>query len=119
MTKKLNLKSANVKVVPLKTRSGNATPNQFSIETNNGNVFQSYDKRIAFIDNFDELYLDEQYWDFSRTTSKYLTQFLNEYPWVRRRLNEELGNEVTHQNIGVTQLRKLIDMKSVHLVNMN
>ena len=40
-------------------------------------VFQSYDKVIAVkVDG--AFYLDENYWDYSKTTGKYRNQFLGE-----------------------------------------
>lgn len=72
-------------------RSGRPVPNQFVIvekgEGWNGNfgkkeVFQSYDSvivRRTWWDNGDiKTELDEQYWDYSKTTSKYRSQFLGE-----------------------------------------
>lgn len=58
-------------------RSGNAVANQFRIRTPKGVYFQSYDSIIALIDNKGKIILDEYYHDYSRTTSKYLSQFLN------------------------------------------
>jgi hypothetical protein len=39
--------------------------------------FQSYDSIIAKVNKRDEIILDEKYWDYSRTTSKYRNDFLN------------------------------------------
>ena len=57
---------------------GNLVPNQFVIYANNGKYFQSYNSIIAFIDNKNQVFLDEYYWDYSRTTSKYRNIFLKE-----------------------------------------
>lgn len=61
------------------------TNNQFIIESNKlGNGFkdkwfQSYDSIIVYIDNYlGRTYLDQKYWNYSRTTSKYRNQFLGE-----------------------------------------
>ena len=55
-------------------------PNQFVILTEEGRYFQSYDSVIVFIDKkTKQVYLDERYWNYGRTTSKYRSQFLNEY----------------------------------------
>lgn len=79
--KKLNyLKSFNV--TNMKSSRGNEVPNQFIITTNKGYLFQSYKANIAFIDTDNNLYLDEYYWDYSRTTSKYLYQFIKEFKGV-------------------------------------
>ena len=58
--------------------SGRPVANQFVIYTSEGTFFQSYDSVIAFRDNFNRIKLDEYYWEYSRTTSKYRNQFLGE-----------------------------------------
>ncbi len=57
---------------------GNSIPNQFEIRTNKGVYFQSYDSIIAFWDNKGQIFLDSNYWDYSRTTGRYRNQFLGE-----------------------------------------
>tara|TARA_R100001143_G_C3347489_1_gene127634 strand:+ start:280 stop:531 length:252 start_codon:yes stop_codon:yes gene_type:complete len=57
---------------------GNLVPNQFVIRTSNARIFQSYSSTIAKILNSGKVFLDEYYWDYSRTTGKYRNQFLNE-----------------------------------------
>ena len=56
--------------------SGNPIANQFEIWTNKGKYFQSYNSTIVFIDKKGKVFLDEYYWDYSRTTGKYRNQFL-------------------------------------------
>ena len=58
-------------------RSGGPVANQFIIYTIEGEYFQSYDSIIAFNNN-GKITLDDYYWDYSRTTSKYRNEFLNE-----------------------------------------
>ena len=58
--------------------SGRPVANQFIIYTDKGNYFQSYDSVIAFRGDDNKITLDEYYWDYSRTTSKYRNQFLGE-----------------------------------------
>jgi len=58
-------------------RTGNPVANQFEIYTPEGKYFQSYRSIIAFVDKFGQIMLDEYYYNYSRTTSKYLTQFLD------------------------------------------
>lgn len=58
-------------------RTGNPVANQFEIYTPEGKYFQSYTSVIAFVDKFGQIMLDEYYHNYSRTTSKYLTQFLD------------------------------------------
>ena len=60
------------------SRSGNPVANQFTIITNDGEYFQSYNSVIAFKDNEGNVTLDDYTWDYSRTTSKYRRQFLGE-----------------------------------------
>ena len=57
---------------------GNQVPNQFIIWANEGKYFQSYRTTIAFIDNNGNVFLDKDYWDYSRTTGKYRNIFLGE-----------------------------------------
>lgn len=65
----------NLKVRNMYSSKGNLVPNQFLIEANGGLYFQSYDSVIAFRQGH-EVMLDEKYWDYSRTTGKYLSHFL-------------------------------------------
>ena len=61
-------------------RTGGTVTNQFIIITPKGTYFQSYNSIIAFKPNDKRrIQLDAYYWDYSRTTSKYRNQFLNEY----------------------------------------
>ena len=59
------------------SRSGSPVANQFIIYTIEGEYFQSYDSIIAFNNN-GKITLDNNTWDYSRTTSKYRNQFLGE-----------------------------------------
>ena len=68
-----------MKVENMLSDRGNKIANQFIIEDNNGNDwFQSYKSIIVLINSEGQVYLDEYYWDYSRTTSKYRNIFLNE-----------------------------------------
>lgn len=58
-------------------RTGRTVANQFIITTGNVSYFQSYNTIIAKIEN-GKTYLDEQYWNYSKTTSKYRNKFLGE-----------------------------------------
>jgi len=59
-------------------RSGLPISNQFRITLQNGiEVFQSYNSIICVKAN-GETYLDENRWNYSRTTSRYRNIFLNE-----------------------------------------
>lgn len=65
-----------MKVTNLRSSQGNKVPNQYSIETGNSIIFQSYDSIIAEVSR-GVIYLDPVYYNYSKTTSKYLYMFLN------------------------------------------
>lgn len=73
-----------VKVKNMQSKNGNDVPNQFIIETEQGVYFQSYNSIIA-LNTGNVVYLDKNYWDYSRTTSKYRSLFLNETTQETRR----------------------------------
>ena len=56
-------------------RSGSPVANQYVIEDKGTRTFQSYDSTIATV-NEHGVKLNKEYWDYSRTTLKYLAQFL-------------------------------------------
>jgi len=65
-----------MKVENMVGSNGNKVPNQFIIEDDEGRVFfQSYDSIIVKVE-FNKIELDEKYWDYSATTSKYRNKFL-------------------------------------------
>lgn len=67
-----------MKVSNMKSSSGNKVANQFYLTDNDGNdYFQSYNSVIAKRSR-GQIYLDEYYWNYSKTTAKYRNQFLNE-----------------------------------------
>lgn len=73
-------------------RSGKAVANQFIVRTENGTFFQSYRSIVAKVDNLGNVTLGRD-WDYSRTTLKYLMQFLRVFGYgelntahVRKRL---------------------------------
>jgi hypothetical protein len=60
-----------------------AVPNQFIIHDNEVEYFQSYRSIIAkkvytVNDNLHKIFLDEYYWDYSKTTGKYRNIFLGD-----------------------------------------
>jgi len=68
-----------VQVQNMVSSNGNDVPNQFEIFTKEYNYFQSYSKIIAKIRLKDrQVYLDKNYWDYSKTTGKYRGGFLRE-----------------------------------------
>ena len=66
-----------MKVYNMESSQGNKVPNQFIIEHKGKEYFQSYNSLIAVKEN-GKITLDEYYWNYSRTTSKYRNEFLNE-----------------------------------------
>lgn len=69
-----------ISVENMKSSKGNLVPNQFIITTKDSIYFQSYKTLIARINKkTNKVYLDTNYWDYSRTTSKYLYQFIQEF----------------------------------------
>jgi len=72
-----------MKVENMTSSSGNKVANQFVLIDGDFEYFQSYDSIIIKVDNskghFDQqVYLDENMWDYSKTTGKYRNQFLGE-----------------------------------------
>lgn len=65
-------------VTRLQSSKGNTVSNQFQINTQEGIFFQSYSSIIVKIDNKGQIFLDEYYWNYSKTTSKYRNIFLGE-----------------------------------------
>lgn len=60
-------------------KSGHPVANQFLITTPDGVYFQSYWSLIAFKPyGMNKIILDQDKWDYSRTTGKYRNAFLNE-----------------------------------------
>lgn len=60
-------------------KSGHPVANQFTISTEEGEYFQSYSTIIAFRANDGTITLDNDAWNYSRTTAKYRREFLGEY----------------------------------------
>jgi hypothetical protein len=70
-----------MKVSNMTSSKGNKVANQFIVYTPEATFFQSYDSMIVkttFEDGERVVYLDEYYWDYSKTTSKYRNDFLGE-----------------------------------------
>ena len=53
-------------------------PNQCIVGTENEAFLQSYNSVIVKIDVNNTVWLDEYYWDYSKTTGKYRNEFLME-----------------------------------------
>jgi len=70
-----------MKIENMTGEKGNKIANQFMIYTPEATYFQSYNSIIVkttFEDDKRKIYLDENYWDYSKTTSKYRNLFLGE-----------------------------------------
>jgi hypothetical protein len=70
-----------MKVKNLTSPNGNKVANQFIIFDSEFTLFQSYDSVIiktTFEDGKRVVYLDEKYYNYSKTTSKYRNLFLGE-----------------------------------------
>ena len=74
-----------MKVSNMTGKNGRAIPNQFIVATTTETYFQSYKSMIARYrrelnesgsEDYTVIELDEKYWDYSKTTSKYRNQFL-------------------------------------------
>lgn len=72
MTKQLHGRVSN-----MMGSNGNRIVNQFIIEYDYKEVFQSYDTTIAVVYNDGRILLDKEALNYSRTTSKYLFIFLD------------------------------------------
>jgi len=68
-----------MKAYNMKSSQGNKVPNQIIIMDGNKRYFQSYDVIISMSDtsqDYCQTFLDEKYWNYSKTTSTYLNKFL-------------------------------------------
>lgn len=73
-----------MKVSNFESSNGNKVANQFLIVDGDKRIFQSYDSIIAIKED-GKVTLDENYWNYSKTTSKYRNQFLGETTEETRR----------------------------------
>lgn len=88
-----------IKVRNITNANGNTVANQFEIVVYNGDFenttfFQSYNSIIAEVRDSDgQVYLDEYYWDYSRTTMRHLYNFLRQWGY------DELNSKIVRQYI--------------------
>lgn len=66
-----------MKIENMTSVNGNKVPNQFIINNNGEEYFQSYNSIIAKKSK-GKIYLDDYFWDYSVTTGKYRNDFLGE-----------------------------------------
>ena len=97
-----------MKVSQLKSpRSGNVVPNQFKIVNGAKIYFQSYNSIICKIDtNKNLVFLDSFYWDYSRTTLKYLKEFLYSNAYYGILSTDEIRTKIETKEIKLTNLNK-------------
>jgi len=79
-------------------RTDNPVANQFKIYTPKGVFFQSYQTIIAYKPKEGKLKLDKNYWDYSRTTSKYLNKF------TRYQSKKDILKAIENKDIILTNL---------------
>ncbi len=89
----------NLQVSNFISDSGNNIANQFLIRTNKGKYFQSYNSMIAFVSYNGLIQLDSNYWDYSRTTSKYRNRFLG-------LTTDQIKQQIKDKTIKLTNLNK-------------
>jgi|SRR6056300_827418 hypothetical protein len=96
-----------VSVRPMTSRGGNDLANQQIMSDPHGETFVSYGSKIAYRshdmygvgnERRHKIVLDEYYWNYSRTTSKYRNEFLG---------------------FGVDECRKRIADGTIKLANLN
>jgi len=82
-----------MRVKNMTSPNGNFVANQFIIIDNNATYFQSYNSIIAKIEMIEgskKVFLDEYYYNYSRTTSKYRNLFLGEVTKeIERKIKEK------------------------------
>jgi len=87
-------------------KSGNPVTNQFIIETKDAFYFQSYRSLIAKVSKRNgKIYLDSFYWDYSRTTLKYLNSFLGYF--YRYGLNKKEILKLSKEKDGIFKFKDL------------
>lgn len=90
----------NLKVNNIISAKGNSIANQFEIRDykNGVSYFQSYETIIAKIKD-GKVSVDRQSWDYSRTTSKYLNVFLDDFNYSEiAEMNHDQKEKYFEQN---------------------
>lgn len=73
------MKNYNIPTVKnMRTRGGNAAPNQFVIRQDDKVIFQSYNSTIVIVDYHKEIIAFGENFNYSRTTNKYMYQFFDD-----------------------------------------
>ena len=89
-----------MKVQNMYSPNGNQVPNQFEVTTERGKWSRSYSSNIVLIDNDGQVWLDEHYWDYSATTSKYRNMFLGNATKDCKQLIRDGVYKLANLNIG-------------------
>ena len=84
-------------------RTGRAVPNQFVVVENGIKYFKSYKTIIARVEN-STITLDKEMWSFSKTTVKYLCEFLQ---------------SININCYGINDVREAIANNKLELANLN
>ena len=90
----------------MQSNRGNLVPNQFIITTKDSIYFQSYKTIIAQVSKKNQkIYLDSNFWDYSRTTSKYLYSFLGDF--YRYGLNKKEIEKLSKEKDSIIKFKNL------------
>ena len=80
-----------MKTYNLQSDNGNPVPNQLVVETEGREVFLSYNTPIAVRFYDGQVVLDVDMWDYSQTTLRYLSKFLNTNG--KKEIQKKIDNE--------------------------
>ena len=98
--------------------NGNKVANQFIVNDLGFKYYQNYNSVIVKIDLLtNDIYLDEKYWNFSNTTSKYRNKFLNET--TKQTIAKIKSNEYKLIDLNTTQTPQKIQGAGVNLSWLN
>ena len=89
------MKNAYVKVGNLLSRNtGRAIANQFIIVTDDGYYMQSYDSVVVHYNRRDNVLTLGYDWNYSKTTLKYVEQFIDEYTTYGKMTKAEIQQAI-------------------------
>lgn len=92
--------------------------NQFIIRGDGNIVFQSYESTIAVITEDGDLILGID-WNFSKTTSKYLYLFLNDFQYDLKKETKTEIERVLNSSNKRNAIQKLIDNGIIKIIKYN
>ena len=88
-------------------QSDRPVANQYIItDDEQGKIFQSYQSTIAVCTDDGQIDLDETYWDYSRTTLKYLKEFLGQTTSKRITSKKEIQAKIDSGEYKLADLNK-------------